>query len=189
MYLTLYSEGLTLFWCVSFGYQIDPVMKNPLLESRSPSDFWGRRWNLIVHKALKGGVFKPVRKYYSRSVAVVAVFVASGAFHEWLVNILFAPLEYQLDDNGSGACSQCFSPTYGGALVFFLWQAMLVAAERMVGRTELIQSLAKNLPLPLRTAMIISLGLPLAHFFAEPYVRSNFFRHAQPGLPIILAIA
>lgn len=26
---------------------------NPLFGSKSPSDFWGRRWNNVVHKVLK----------------------------------------------------------------------------------------------------------------------------------------
>eukprot|EP00546_Thalassionema_frauenfeldii_P012146 CAMPEP_0178918672 /NCGR_PEP_ID=MMETSP0786-20121207/13954_1 /TAXON_ID=186022 /ORGANISM="Thalassionema frauenfeldii, Strain CCMP 1798" /LENGTH=58 /DNA_ID=CAMNT_0020592403 /DNA_START=719 /DNA_END=892 /DNA_ORIENTATION=+ len=58
-------------------------MANPLFTSRSPSDFWGRRWNLLVHSLLKGGIFKPVRKYFSSTVATVAAFLASGALHEW----------------------------------------------------------------------------------------------------------
>jgi hypothetical protein len=165
---------------------MDPVMKNPLFESTSPSDFWGRRWNLLVHGVLKGGVFKPVRKYYSKTVAVVAVFLASGAFHEWLLNTLFAPLPHQLDESGN--CPDCFSPTYGAAMVFFIWQAILVAAEMMVGRTPLVTRLAKCLPLPVRTAMVIGLGLPLAHFFSGPYVRSDYFHHGQPALPMILRV-
>lgn len=29
------------------------MMLNPIFESASPSDFWGRRWNLVVHGLLK----------------------------------------------------------------------------------------------------------------------------------------
>jgi hypothetical protein len=187
MYLTTYCEGLTLFWCVITGYQTEPVMNNPLFGSRSPSDFWGRRWNLLVHGVLKGGVYKPVRKYFSRTTAVIASFVASGVFHEWLLTTLFAPLSHnQLDKDGE--CTDCYKPTYGGALVFFIWQAIVIAVEMMIGQTESVISLTKNMPQPIRTVLVISLGLPVAHFFCEPYVRSDFFSHGQMGLPMILRI-
>ena len=187
MYLTLYCEGLIFFCCLLWGYQLEPVMKNPLLTSRSPSDFWGRRWNLVVHRVLKGGVFKPVRKYFSRTTAMIAAFLASGVFHEWLLNTIFSQLPHQLDENGE-CHAECFQPIYGAAIVFFTWQAGLVGAEIMVGHTAPFQAMAKTLPLPLRTFLLVCLGIPLAHFFCEPYVRSNFFYHAQPGLPMILRV-
>ena len=84
-YLTTYCEGLLLIWTAAFGYQVDPVMKNPLFESKSPLDFWSKRWNLLIHKVLKGGVYKPVRKHSSAITAMIASFVASGIFHEWLL--------------------------------------------------------------------------------------------------------
>jgi hypothetical protein len=188
MYLTTYCEGMTLFWCTLSGYQMETVMKNPLFESKSPSDFWGRRWNLLIHAVLKGGVYKPVRRHFSATVAVISTFAASGAFHEWLLSALFAPLPHQLDENGTCSHKDCFSPIYGCAMVFFLWQAFIIACEKMVGRTQFVQKIAKTVPLPLRTAMIISLGLPVAHFFCEPYVRSNLMAHGQMGLPMILRI-
>jgi hypothetical protein len=87
MYLTTYCEGLSLFWTGLSGYQVETVMKNPLFEAKSPTDFWSRRWNLLVHRVLKGGVYKPIRKYNSATIACIAVFVASGAFHEWLLTV------------------------------------------------------------------------------------------------------
>ena len=37
--------------------QAEPIeiMRKPLTRSRSPRDFWGCRWNLIVHGLLKCG--------------------------------------------------------------------------------------------------------------------------------------
>ena len=35
------------------GIQSTALTDNPLFGSSSPSDFWGRRWNNVVHKALK----------------------------------------------------------------------------------------------------------------------------------------
>ena len=74
-------------------------------------------------------------------------------------------------------------------MVFFSWQAILLIGELVLGRTAMITNLATHVPAPARTALIIALGIPFAHFFTEPYVRSTFFRHGQMGLPMILPIA
>jgi Membrane bound O-acyl transferase family len=186
MYLTTYCEGLALAFTTVTGYQTQPVMMNPLFESKSPSDFWGRRWNTIIHTVLKNGVFKPVRKHCSRTTAVVAAFLASGAFHEWLLLAVYLPVPRQLDPITGDCLSSCYTPTYGNAVLFFLWQAALIAIEMMVGGSVIFQQLGKTLPRPAKTALIVAMGIPLAHFFMEPYFRSGFFfLHASPGLPMI----
>ena len=56
LYLT--TDGYGIFTITSFfGMQQGPFMLNPIFESSSPSDFWGRRWNLVVHGLLKRYVF------------------------------------------------------------------------------------------------------------------------------------
>lgn len=184
LYLTTYCEGLTFFWLVTTGYQTKPVMMNPLGGSKSPSDFWGRRWNLLVQSVLKGGIYKPTRKLgYSHATAVLTTFVASGLFHEWLAHGLFSTA--CLDDTTSRSC---YHPRYGGSMVFFLWQALLVAGEFVLGQTALVTQISQHLPFAVRTALVIAMGSPFGHFFVEPYVRSDYFRHGQFGLPMILRI-
>lgn len=162
-----------------------PVMKNPLGSATSPSDFWGQRWNLVIHSVLKGGVYKPVRSMgYSPIVGVMATFFASGLFHEWLVFGLCTSA-CKLDPAMSRSC---YHPQYGGSMAFFTWQAMLLAGEFTLGRTKLVTSITHHIPVYVRTALIIAMGIPLAHFFTEPYVRSDFFRHGQIGLPMILRL-
>lgn len=52
MYLTTHGYGI--FTVTSLcGVQQEPIMLNPIFESTSPSDFWGRRWNMVVHGMLK----------------------------------------------------------------------------------------------------------------------------------------
>jgi hypothetical protein len=111
LYLTTYCEGLTFFWVLTTGYQMKPVMKNPLGGAKSPSDFWGRRWNLLVQSVLKGGVYEPFQKYgYSPMTAVVTTFLASGLFHEWLVDGLFSTA----CQDPNAAVSSCYHPMQGG---------------------------------------------------------------------------
>jgi hypothetical protein len=190
MTLTFYTEGLTLVFVLLSGYQTLPVMLNPLLESKSPLDFWGRRWNLLVHHVLKNGVFRPMRKHYgSTRISVIATFLASGLFHEWLLWAIFTPTKGQLDPV-SGQCStSCYEPKYGRSIVFFLWQAGLVAMELSVGRAQIVKKIGKSLPQPIKAVLIVAMGIPVAHFFTEPYFRCGFFfYHAQPGIPKIIRI-
>ncbi|CAJ1935638.1 unnamed protein product [Cylindrotheca closterium] len=175
LYLTTYVEGLTLLWTAISGCQVDEVMKNPMFESRSPSDFWSKRWNLLIHTVLKGGVYKPVRKNGSIALACISVFLASGLFHEFLLAVTFF--------------EGVFIPAYGYTLAFFFWQAALIVGEISFGRSKFFQILGKSLPSTARTVLVISLGLPLAHMFSEPYARSNFFQSGLQGVPTVLAFS
>lgn len=92
LYLTTFGYGLFTITSLC-GIQQGPMMLNPIFESTSPSDFWGRKWNMVVHGLLKRGVYKPLRSLshstipkYSRFTASMAAFVASGVFHEWLLS-------------------------------------------------------------------------------------------------------
>jgi hypothetical protein len=53
MYLVTFCEGMLAATALIFGKQAETVMENPLLESTSPSEFWGERWNKLVHGVLK----------------------------------------------------------------------------------------------------------------------------------------
>ena len=46
IYLTTFGFGLSFIASLT-GVQLIPFMLNPIFESSSPSDFWGRRWNLV----------------------------------------------------------------------------------------------------------------------------------------------
>uniref|UniRef100_A0A7S1FN76 Wax synthase domain-containing protein n=3 Tax=Corethron hystrix TaxID=216773 RepID=A0A7S1FN76_9STRA len=83
--LTFFGEGLVAISSILTGLRFRKMMENPVFTSASPSDFWGQKWNLVIHENLKRGVYKPVRKRFSRNVAMVSSFVASGIFHEWIL--------------------------------------------------------------------------------------------------------
>ena len=168
LYLALFAEGLMITTVLLTGKQTAPFSDNPLFAATSPSDFWGRRWNLTIHECLKGGVYKPIRKVGgSKVMAVIGTFAASGLFHEWLLPSVFGDFNY----------------THGLTLMFFLWQALLVGGEAMWG--EYFSGIAKILPRPLRTLLVIMLGIPAGIWFTDCYWRSNFFVHAQLSIPMV----
>jgi len=139
-------------------------------------------------------VYKPVRSVGgNKLLAVSATFLASGLFHEWLLPVVFYDVP---------------SIHYGTTLLFFLWQAVLVGIEALLVLAlsnfntitrhpqkkqnkfhpmALLSSLSfyyhNILPRPLRTFIIIVLGVPLGHWFCDAYVRSDFFTVGAIGLP------
>ena len=187
MYLTTYFEALAFAFSVLTGYEVEPGMLNPLLESKSPMDFWGTRWNTMIHSCLKNGVYKPLRLAgVHRIGAVLGTFCASGIFHEWILALVFPYDDKSWYESGRKSSSV---PNYGGAVVFFAWQALLIGGEMAFGKTAPVQRIAKSLPQPFKTALVVGLGVPLAHFFLEPYVTSGFFfQHGNAGLPMLVRV-
>ncbi len=87
LYLSAFIAALfTLVTCI-LGVKVkEGMMNNPLLQASSPSNFWSGRWNLVIHGALKRGVFKPVYNLSSSKLtAILVTFLASGLFHEFIL--------------------------------------------------------------------------------------------------------
>lgn len=183
--LTAFGYGLNFLTSLCGAQQI-PMMLNPLFESSSPSDFWGRRWNLVVHGILKRGVYKPVRTKFSRLAASTATFLASGFFHEWLLSIVF----YPDSDEDIASCNPpiCYLPGYGRNSLFFVWNAIVIGLEYAIGGAAIFQLLKKHLPLTVVSLLVASTALPMTHWFTNDYVRSDFFTDIQMGYPMIVRV-
>lgn len=165
------------------GLQLEEMWVDPLSKSNSFSDFWSRRWNLSVHTTLKRGVFLPVRRYFSKYVALIATFLASGLFHEWLVWITFSPIN-EVEEDCSNA--RCFQPTYGPATVFFLFQALLIAVE--FAMSAKLKTTMSFIPPQLSTVLVICMGGSMAHWFSDGYIHSSFFLDSRVAYMLVRKI-
>lgn len=174
--LGLYGFLMTAITHFSTGYKTTVPMRNPLLEATSPSDFWGRRWNTLVHGVLKRGVYKPVRKYGSALAASLAAFVASGLFHEWIVHVM----SFKRD------CEEtCYNPLIGSNAAFFVWNAGVIMVETLLRRNVYVEKIGRYIPRLGITFLVVMTSLPVAHWFADPYIRQGFFDHYQQGYPML----
>lgn len=63
---------------VAEGFDAPPL-------ARSPRDFWGRRWNLVVHDLVFRHVFLPLGGLRRPLRSTLGVFVVSGLVHEYFV--------------------------------------------------------------------------------------------------------
>jgi hypothetical protein len=93
------------------GYYAPRLSHYPLL-ARSVAEFWSARWNRVVGKVLRDRVFTPLA-HRGAGLAVWATFVASAAFHFYLVGIVL----------------RAWRPALAAA-AFFLLQPLLLSLER-----------------------------------------------------------
>jgi hypothetical protein len=188
-YLFTATEGLITATILLTGYKCEHVMENAIMTATSPSQFWGKRWNRLVHSVLKRGVYIPLRKHsVPRQWAAAGAFLASGIFHEWLLTFVFQPLPFELGPNGECVFPLCYQPSLGGSTAFMLYNAFVIMIEYAVGGTKPVAMFVTHVPTPLRTVALIMLGLPVVHWFCDPYTISNFFDHAAICVPFIKAI-
>lgn len=66
------------------GIDLEETFDKPPL-ARSPREFWGRRWNLFVHRFVMRFVFFPLGGRRHPMRATLVVFLASGVMHEYFI--------------------------------------------------------------------------------------------------------
>ena len=76
---------LSLAWQRA-GVNAPPIMDIPILAS-SLSEFWGRRWNLAFRDLAHTYVFRPFVRRLGVARATMAVFLTSGAVHDFVISV------------------------------------------------------------------------------------------------------
>ncbi len=99
------------------GFDVRPLFRAPLA-SRSLDAFWSRRWNLAFSEMIALGVYRPLAGRLGRGVATVAAFLASGVLHELAISV---PVK----------------TGYGGPMLYFMLQGLLVLIERRLEKSSM----------------------------------------------------
>ena len=137
-------EALTAVFRIAtalLGYYAPRLSHYPLL-ARSIAEFWSARWNRVVGKVLRDRVFTPLA-HRGAALAVWATFLASAAFHAYLVGIVLLR----------------WAPALAAA-AFFLLQPLLLLLERALR--------IRRRPRLLRHAWTLGVLLLAAPLFIEP---------------------
>ena len=129
-------------------------MLGPLWFSTTTREFWGRRWNMLIHRIMKRTYFTPLLKRGYPRLGGLMAFVISGLFHEHLWAVLSCP--DQLHDFGAGL-----------ATAFFTFQFVVCAIEAVLEKTAL-GGLAASWPRWLRTVGMTIALLPASAMFFPP---------------------
>lgn len=159
------------------GIKTMDIADNPFFLSKSPSDFWGRRWNCLVHGVLKRGVYKPVRKTTANAVlAAVATFVASGVLHEYILSVI------TVDNDDPDAVR------YGMHLAFFAYNAVVFTVEHLFSEAYIFRWSGRTLHPTIVSLLVVLSVLPVAHWFTDEYVSAGFYSDYTVGFPILVRI-
>jgi hypothetical protein len=158
------------------GFQTENVVNDPILGSSSPSDFWGNRWNLLIHRGLKQGIYKPVRMATaSRNLATIVTFLASGVAHEYVWVVTFYQNSHEQEK---------YIPTFGKSLLFFGWNGILLVVEHWVGR-ERWHAAVKPMPRLLVSLLVVMFALPVGHLFTGDFRHGGYFESLATTWPIV----
>ena len=134
-----------------------------------------------MHGVLKRGVYKPVRKHSSRTLAALATFVMSGVLHEYVLLLLSLATSTNAQKPNAVAI---YEPTYGNQFCFFAWNGMLMLLEYLFA-SRMSAKVKLSLPPVIKSILVVLMALPVAHWFTDEYIRSGLFSHYSVGFPVI----
>ena len=133
-------------------------------------------------KGLKRGIYKPFRKQgFSRPIAALATFAASGILHEY----------YLAATAFGGGRLEDGSYEYhlmGGHLLFFLWNAVVLILEGLLRGNPVLRLLEESLPKPVRTVLVFITVLPICHLFSDQFVSLGLYTGFGLGYPRITPV-
>ena len=158
------------------GYYTQPIFYNPLFGSRSPSDFWNRKWNNMIHTILKYGTFYPAQQFMSNRTAVFLTFLMSGFIHEYIWSLVF----YCHPDDSA---KPTFVPIYTKLTAFFAWNGIIMLLERPFA--PFIQPITSKMPTLIVSTLVVFTALPVTHWFTGDWIVGDFFRQLSIGLFVI----
>jgi len=175
------SDGIGLATSLLSGISTIQLNFSPMTRSACPSEFWGRRWNVLVSSALKRGVFVPFRIYgFGRPVAAMATFVASGLLHEYLITVMTTIIFRE-----NGRIPPKSVGLYGKHLLFFVWNAVVLILEVPLKDARPVRWISRNVPALVKTQLVILTVLPLAHLFTDVYVDIGLYSDFAVGFPLV----
>jgi len=128
----------------------------------------------VSFSQFQGGVFKPLRKWFSTPIAVFGTFIASGLLHEYVIFGFYRGTK--------------LAPSYGKNMVFFAWNGVLIILESIVGKSNIFKWIAENFPRPLISILVVLTALPLGHLFLDDWVESGYYHHMQVSLFMIVPL-
>jgi len=158
------------FWrsvAAALGFATVPAFDQPLTRSTSPRDFWGRRWNLFIHRMMHRSFFAPCARTVGPRVGALAAFAASGLFHEYMWLVM----------NWGEAW---YVP--GGTMIFFASQFVLCVAQALLSRTT-VGRMCTSMPGQVRLLLTMCIALPLGPLFFQGLHRGGLLTAVAHMLP------
>jgi D-alanyl-lipoteichoic acid acyltransferase DltB (MBOAT superfamily) len=145
----------------AMGFAVEKVMNCPVAAT-TLGEFGGRRWNRIVSGMVREVIFFPVARRVGARVALFAVFLYSGLYHEFVSFLA-----------GSG---------YGGPTLYFLLQYLGVAIENTRPARRLLLGYPWLGRVWTLAVIVLPVGLVLPPGLVDGYLVPMLVRAGAPGL-------
>ena len=179
--LTFGCEVIGFLIALLFRLQTHLVFDNPVLASNSAANFWGERWNLLVHGLLKRSIYKPSLRYgYSRTNAAMMTFLASGILHEYVWLIMFYDGQLLVSQE-----LKVYEYFYGKSILFFGWNGAIIMCEQLLFSTQSAKKFDLLIPRYLKTALVLLTVLPISHLFTGDWIEGKVFAGYMVGFPLL----
>ncbi len=102
----------------------------------------------------------------------MASFVVSGILHEFVNIHIFSDIpdiKFQWRN-----------------MIFFGWNAVLIAMEYICCNYAVFQTVGKKLPSFIVTIFVISTALPVAHTFTGDWIKAGYFHHVAQAEAVLI---
>lgn len=65
----------------------------------------------------------------------------------------------------------------------------MIGFEYTLSGAAIFRSIQKHLPVTIVSLMVASTALPMVHWFTNDYARSDFFKDANTGFPLLVRVS
>lgn len=144
-------------YLISLLFDNSSLFNHPYF-STSPSDLWGRRWHQLLRECLIELGYLPIRSLFTNNnktlghiMGLLASFILSGIFHEYIIISLFGKIT-----------GEHFSFFIFQGIMVILWEIILLLISKFIIYKKLTTFLIWNI--------ILIFTIP---WFIEPYIRLN----------------
>eukprot|EP00536_Pseudo-nitzschia_multiseries_P011874 jgi/Psemu1/207218/e_gw1.430.41.1 len=188
-YFLLYFTLNTLFELTAFaenlkGLATETIFDSPLTKSKTPTDFWTKRWNHMTHLLLKRGIFEPANQsFMSGKTAMFVTFIISGLYHEYCWACIFynQPFLYGAD----GLClkgENCYEFKFGRVTAFFAYTGVIMLLERPLGKHIFFKWLSSVLPTFVIAQLLVLIHVPFVKWYGGDWIEGTILVYCSIGL-------
>ena len=107
---------------------------------------------------LQTGIFLPLRQFSGAKLSVLATFVISGLYHEYVWMCTF----YNQKHLKESSCEGCHEFKFWRVTGFFFYTGIVLLLQRPLGKLAPFQWISNNLPRPVLAHLLLLLHLPVA---------------------------
>lgn len=152
------------------GSMTERLFDAALTQSRTPTEFWTKRWNRMVHRLLKGGIFEPAKLCFgNKATAMFLTFVASGLYHEFCWIPIFYYPKYLYDENSD------YEYKFGRVTAFFAYTGIIMLLERPMRKLPVVQRIASHLPTLVVSQLLVLIHVPVLKWYGGDWIEGGLF--------------